>query len=46
MSLEPDRLREREALLTALDLPALGFSATNHEATEDATHVLLEELRI
>jgi hypothetical protein len=34
-------LGQREALLTGVDLPAPGFSATEHEATEHAMHVVL-----
>ena len=30
-----------EALLSSIDLPALGFSVTEHEATAHATHVVL-----
>lgn len=37
----PVVLGQGEALFAGLDLSALGFSVTAHEATEDATHVLL-----
>jgi dihydrofolate reductase len=40
-ALTPVALGQGEALLTGLDLPALGFSVTEHEATEHATHVVL-----
>src|ERR1700720_3774608 len=40
-ALAPVALGQGEALLTGLDLPALGFSVTEHEATEHATHVVL-----
>lgn len=33
----------REVLFTGLDLPALGFSVTEHKATERATHFVLEK---
>jgi dihydrofolate reductase len=37
----PVALGQGEALLTGIDLPALGFSVTEHQATEHATHVVL-----
>ena len=40
-ALAPVVLGQGEALLTGIDLPALGFSVTEHEATEYATHVVL-----
>jgi dihydrofolate reductase len=46
LALAPVALGQGEALLTGIDLPALGFSVTKHEATEHATHVVLEKLRI
>lgn len=45
VALAPVALGQGEALLTGLDLPALGFSVTQHEATEHATHVVLEKPR-
>jgi dihydrofolate reductase len=39
-ALAPVALGQGEALLTGLDLPALGFSVTEYEATEHATHVV------
>ena len=45
-TLAPVALGQGDALLTGLDLPALGFSVTEHEATEHATDVVLEKLRI
>ena len=40
-ALAPVALGQGEALLTGIDLPALGFSVTEHAATEHATHVVL-----
>jgi dihydrofolate reductase len=40
-ALSPVALGQGEALLSGIDLPALGFSVTEHEATEYATHVVL-----
>jgi len=40
-ALAPVALGQGEALLTGIDLPAVGFSVTEHEATEHATHVVL-----
>lgn len=36
-------LGQGEALFAGLDLPSLGFSVTGREATENATHVVLEK---
>ena len=41
LAVAPVLLGQGEALLTGLDLPAMGFSVTEHEATEHATHVVL-----
>ncbi len=41
LAVAPVVLGKGEALLTGLDLPALGFSVTEHEAAENATHVVL-----
>lgn len=41
--LVPVALGQGEALFAGLDLPALGFSVKKHEATEYATHVVLEK---
>jgi len=41
LAVAPVLLGQGEALLTGLDLPATGFSVTEHEATEHATHVVL-----
>ena len=38
--LSPVALGQGEPLLTGIDLPALGFSVTEHQATEHATHVV------
>src|ERR1700729_1861260 len=42
-ALGPVVLGQGEALFTGLDLPALGFSVTEHKATEHATHFVLEK---
>jgi dihydrofolate reductase len=42
-ALAPVVLGQGEALFTGLDLPALGFSVTEHKATENATHFVLEK---
>jgi len=44
-ALAPVVLGQGEALFTDLDLPALGFSVTEHKATEHATHIVLEKVR-
>jgi dihydrofolate reductase len=41
-ALSPVVLGRGEALFADLDLPALGFSVTEHTATEHATHFVLE----
>ena len=41
-ALSPVVLGRGEALFVDLDLPALGFSVTEHTATEHATHFVLE----
>jgi len=40
-ALSPVALGRGEALLSGIDLRALGFSVTEHQATEHATHVML-----
>ena len=40
-ALAPVALGQGEALFTGIDLRAMGFSVTEHEATEHATHVVL-----
>ena len=42
-ALAPSVLGQGEALFTSLDLAALGFSVTEHKATEQATHFVLEK---
>ncbi len=42
-ALAPVVLGQGEALFTGLDLPTLGFSVTEHKATEQATHFVLEK---
>ncbi len=44
LALAPVVLGQGEALFTGLDLPALGFSVTEHRVTEHATHVVLEKV--
>jgi dihydrofolate reductase len=44
-ALAPVVLGQGEALFTDLDLSALGFSVTEHKATEHATHIVLENVR-
>jgi dihydrofolate reductase len=41
LALAPVALGQGEALLTGIDLPALGFSVTERQTTEHATHVVL-----
>jgi dihydrofolate reductase len=43
LALSPVVLGQGEALLTGIDLRALGFSVTQHTATEHTTHVVLEK---
>jgi dihydrofolate reductase len=43
LALAPVVLGRGEALLGGLDLPALGFSVTDHRSTERATHFVLEK---
>ena len=42
LAIAPVVLGRGEALFAGLDLPALGFKVTGHEATELATHVVLD----
>jgi dihydrofolate reductase len=42
-ALAPVVLGQGEALFTGLDLSALGFSVTEHRASEQATHFILEK---
>ena len=44
-ALAPVVLGQGEALFTDFDLPALGFSVTEHKATEHATHIVLQKMR-
>ena len=39
--ISPVVLGRGEALFAGIDLPALGFSVTEHAATEAATHIVL-----
>src|SRR5206468_9767701 len=43
LALGPVVLGQGEALFAGLDLRAMGFSVTEHKATERATHVVLEK---
>ncbi len=45
-ALSPVVLGQGEALLTGIDLHALGFSVTEHTATEHTTHIVLEKPRL
>jgi dihydrofolate reductase len=40
-ALSPVVLGQGEAMFAGLDLPALGFSVTEHQASEHATHIVL-----
>jgi dihydrofolate reductase len=44
LALSPVLLGQGEALFAGLDLAALGFSVTEHTATERATHFVLEKV--
>ena len=41
IALSPVLLGQGEALFAGIDLPALGYSVTEHQATEHATHIVL-----
>ena len=43
LALAPVALGQGEALLTGIDLRALGFCVTEHKATEHASHVVLTQ---
>ncbi len=43
LALSPVVLGQGETLFTGIDLPALGFSVTEHRASERATHIVLEK---
>ena len=43
LALAPSVLGQGEALFSGIDLRALGFSVTEHEATGQATHFVLEK---
>ncbi|MEP6717008.1 MAG: dihydrofolate reductase family protein, partial [Terriglobia bacterium] len=45
LAMAPVILGSGEALFTGLDLHALGFSVTHHQATEQATHLVLEKAK-
>ncbi len=40
-ALSPVVLGQGEAMLAGIDLPALGYRVTEHQATEHATHIVL-----
>ena len=41
VAVSPIVLGQGEAIFVGIDLPALGFRVTEHQATEHATHVVL-----
>jgi len=41
LALSPVVLGQGEAMFTGIDLPALGFRVTEHQATDHATHIVL-----
>ena len=41
LALSPVVLGQGEALFAGIDLPALGYRVTEHQATEHATHIVL-----
>ena len=41
LAVSPVVLGAGEAMFTGLDLPALGFRVTEHQATDHATHIVL-----
>jgi dihydrofolate reductase len=41
LALSPVVLGQGEAMLAGIDLPALGFRVSNHQATAHATHIVL-----
>jgi dihydrofolate reductase len=43
LAVAPVVLGQGDALFRDLDLPALGFSVSGHQATEHATHIVLEK---
>jgi len=43
LAISPVVLGRGESLYAGIDLPALGFAVTEHEATEFATHVVLRK---
>jgi dihydrofolate reductase len=40
-ALSPVVLGQGEAMFAGIDMPALGFRVTEHQATEHATHIVL-----
>ena len=40
-ALTPVVLGQGEAMFAGIDLPALGYRVTEHQATGDATHIVL-----
>ena len=40
-ALSPVVLGQGEAMFTGIDLPALGYRVTKHQATEQTTHIVL-----
>jgi dihydrofolate reductase len=41
IALSPVLLGQGEAIFAGIDLPALGYRVTEHQATEHATHIVL-----
>jgi dihydrofolate reductase len=46
LALVPVALGRGEALLTGIDLHALGFAVTERKSTEHATHIVLERQQV
>jgi dihydrofolate reductase len=44
-ALSPVVLGEGEAMFAGIDLPALGYRVTEHQATDHATHIVLGKLQ-
>jgi dihydrofolate reductase len=44
-ALSPVVLGQGEAMFAGIDLPSLGYRVTEHKATENATHVVLDRAK-
>ncbi len=44
-ALSPVVLGQGEAMFAGIDLPSLGYQVTEHQATENATHVVLDRAK-